>query len=102
MDREHGGFHNMAGIGSNQSGGAEYIYARDCEAGQIVPQRSILEIKANPNRGGEVRNITVPEGRAASYSGVQRSTITAIDVYIAGNKWQPAMKNAAHDIDYSE
>jgi hypothetical protein len=154
----HGGFHNMVGIGSDQSGGAEYIYAWDCRAGQTVTQRNILEIKANPNRGGEVhhiyirdiqaencerilkvnhrymshyaedgpqrlprthhiymenitvknggktafvfegwdeepmhhfyfRNITVPTGKAANYSGVQRSTIKAIDVYIGGNKY---------------
>jgi polygalacturonase len=156
----YGGFHNMVGIGSDQSGGAEYIYAWDCKAGQVEAQRNILEIKANPNRGGEVhhiyirniqagtcdaiikanhrymsfyaengpqrlprthhifmeniqvikggktafifngwdeepmhdfyfRNISVPEGNAAKYSGVQRSTITAINVNIAGKLWQP-------------
>jgi polygalacturonase len=156
----HGGFHNMVGIGSDQSGGAEYIYAWDCEAGQVEPQRNILEIKANPNRGGEVqhiyirdirvknimsilkanhrymsfyseegpqrlprahhiymenisaeygggtgfifqgweeepmhdfyfRNISVPEGKAARYSGVVRSSITAIDVNIGGQEWNP-------------
>jgi polygalacturonase len=156
----HGGFHNMVGIGSDQSSGAEYIYAWDCEAGQVEAQRNILEIKANPNRGGEVhhiyirdiragscktilkvnhrymsffaedgpqklprthhifmenisvenggetgfifkgfdtepihdlyfRNITIPGGNTASYSGVQRSTITAINVNIAGKEWQP-------------
>lgn len=160
----HGGFHNMVGIGSDQSGGAAYIYAWDCAAGQVVPQRNILEVKANPNRGGEVhhiyirdisvyycntiikvnhkymsyfseegpqslprthhiymenitvnnggktafifkgweeepmhdfyfRNITVPEGEAATYSGIQRSTITAIDVNIAGNQWEPVMRD---------
>ena len=156
----YGGFHNMLGIGSDQSGGASYIYAWDCEAGQVEPQRNILEIKANPNRGGEVhhifirdisakncyailnanhrymsfyaedgpqsfprshhiymenidvqnggktaftfkgweeepmhdfyfRNISVPEGKAASCTGVQRSTITAINVNIAGKYWEP-------------
>ena len=156
----HGGFHNMVGIGSDQSGGAEYIYVWDCEAGQVEAQRNILEIKANPNRGGEVhhiyirdiqaencygiikashrymsffaedgpyklprthhiymenitvknggntgfifkgwekepmhdfyfRNITIPDGKTAKYTGVQRSTISAINVYVAGNLWQP-------------
>jgi polygalacturonase len=156
----HGGDHNMVGIGSDQAAGAEYIYAWDCQAGQVVRQDNLLEIKANANRGGEVhhiyirdiqvknikriltirhnypasyapdgpqslprthhiylenitvknggdigfvfegwdkepihdlyfKNITIPDGKTATYSGVQRSTITAINVNIAGNKWEP-------------
>ncbi len=156
----HGGYHNMVGIGSDQSAGAQYIYAWDCEAGQVELQRNILEIKANPNRGGEVRhiyirdinarhcdtimkanhrymsfyaedgpqrlphthhiymenitvenggktgfifrgwepqpmhdfyfrNITLPDGESAEYDGVQRSSISATNVSIAGKIWQP-------------
>lgn len=156
----HGGFHNMVGIGSDQSAGAEYIYAWGCEAGQIVAQKNILEIKANPNRGGEVhhiyirdiqakncdrimkathqymgyfaadgpqklprthhiymenitvknggnigfifegwdkepmhdfyfKNITIPYGKTASYNGVLKETITAINVIVNGKEWHP-------------
>jgi len=160
----HGGFHNMVGIGSDQSSGAEYIYAWDCDVGQVEAQRNILEIKCNPNRGGEVhhiyirdirankcdrimrvnhrykafyaedgpqrlsrthhiymenitvkeggivgftfngwdkepmhdfyfKNIEVPNGNTATYTGVQKSTINAVNVTIAGKKWQPQIKS---------
>ncbi len=55
----HGGDHNMVGIGSDQAGGAEYIYAWDCQAGQVIAQDNILEIKTNANRGGEVHHIYI-------------------------------------------
>jgi len=156
----HGGDHNMVGIGSDQAGGAEYIYAWDCQAGQVINQDNILEIKANPNRGGEVhhiyirdikvknsksiltvrhnyrasyapkgpqslprthhiymenitvenggeigfifqgwdeepmqnfyfKNITIPEGQAASYKGVIKESIKADNVMIGGKEWDP-------------
>ena len=35
------------------------------------------------------KNITIPEGQTASYNGVLKETITAIDVMIGGNEWEP-------------
>ena len=55
----HGGDHNMVGIGSDQASGASSIYAWDCQAGQVLNQDNILEIKANANRGGEVHHIYI-------------------------------------------
>jgi polygalacturonase len=157
----HGGDHNMVGIGSDQSGGVEDVFAWDCQIGQVSTQDNVLEIKANGNRGGEVhniyvrdieaknlkwvltvnhnysprsfapdgpqnlprahhiyienvtvqngglvgfvfkgddneplhdfyfRNISMPEGETARYSGVRKETITAINVTVNGQEWHP-------------
>ena len=49
----------MVGIGSDQSGGVEDVFAWNCKIGQEVEQDNVLEIKANGNRGGDVRNIYI-------------------------------------------
>jgi hypothetical protein len=35
------------------------------------------------------KNIMIPKGKTASYKGILKETITAINVNIAGNKWKP-------------